>query len=274
MHTQNKTALVTGASSGIGAAVAEVLASQGFDLVVTARREARLKQLAERLALGYNAQVTVIPCDLIQPRAVSRLWSEMEEAGTQIDILVNSAGFGSAGAYAHIGWATHRNMLEAMVVVTSELTHRLLPGMVERRYGRIINVASLAGLVHAGAGTLYEAAKAFAVRFSVSLHSEVRCYGVHVTAVCPGLTRTEFHEVPALRATVSGMPSWLWMNPADVATGSVRAVMAGQPIYVPGVLNRLLLAGLTYTPRACLRAASAGGQLLRRIGSRSAQLQR
>jgi short-subunit dehydrogenase len=143
-----------------------------------------------------------------------------------------------------------------MVVALAELTHRLLPGMIERRYGRVINVASLAGLAPAPAGhTLYAAAKACVIRFSEALAHEVRQYGVHVTAVCPGFTLSEFHDVTGTREKVSKLPSWLWMTAPRVARQGYDAVMAGIPIYVNGRVNRTIALLCRYVPLSLVTAA-------------------
>jgi uncharacterized protein len=142
------------------------------------------------------------------------------------------------------------------VVATSQLTYQLLPSMLTRRYGRIINVASTAGLVSSGAGTMYGAAKTFVVNFSASLRREVAGRGVHVTAVCPGLTRTEFHGDPALAASVKSMPGWMWMDPREVARQGFQAVMNNQAVCITGRLNRLFVALLRHAPMSVIRHAA------------------
>ena len=153
-----KTVLITGASSGIGEAFADVFAAEGFDLVITARREDRLKAVAERLRQRDARRVEVIAEDLSEAEAPARLCNEMARRGVVIDALVNNAGYGIPGTFTASAWARHAALLQVMVVALAELTHRLLPAMVDRGYGRIINVASLAALVPAPAGhTLYAA---------------------------------------------------------------------------------------------------------------------
>ena len=250
---RRKTALITGASSGIGAAFAEVFASEGFDLVVTARRESRLHDIADRLHRQYGAHVVVIVADLTRADAAARLFGTIHERGVTVDALVNSAGFGAPGGYMSAPLTGHQDMLKVMVAAMSELTYLSLQGMLDRGYGRIVNVASTAGLAPTGAGTMYGAAKAFVVTFSVSLGREVSRRGVYVTAVCPGLTRTEFHERPELFATVKNMPHWMWMDPLDVARRGFRASMSGTSVCVTGGVNRLMVALLRYAPLTLLR---------------------
>lgn len=261
MLGRRRLALITGASSGIGEAFAEVFAADGFDLVITARREDRLLEVKERLERQSGVQVTVIVADLSLPEAPERLCSDIAARGLSIDALVNNAGYGVPGAYVTHPWATHAAFLQIMVSTVAELTHRLLPGMIERQYGRIINVASLAGLVPSPAGhTLYAASKAFLIKFSESLAHEERKHNVHVTALCPGFTLSEFHDVTGTRAQVSRMPRFMWMDSATVAREGHAAVMAGESIVVTGRLNRAIATLVRILPQPVVIAAG------RRIG--------
>jgi short-subunit dehydrogenase len=236
--THRKVALVTGASSGIGEAFAEVLAAEGFDLAITARREKKLLAVQSRLSEKYRTRVEVIVGDLEDPATPARVCAELEARGLKIDMLVNNAGYGVPGSYVASTWDVHERFLQVMVIAVAELTHRLLPGMIERRYGRIINVASLAGLVPAPAGhTLYAAAKAFLIKFSESLGHEVRRHGVLVTAVCPGFTFSEFHDVTGTRAQMKKLPGFMWLSSADVARQGYNAVMAGKSVVITGRIN-------------------------------------
>lgn len=229
---------MTGASSGIGEAFAEVLAAEGFDVVITARRETRLRDVQARLQEKYSARVDVIPEDLNDPAAPARLCAELEARGLMIDVLVNNAGYGVPGSYVASSWDVHARFLQIMVTAVAELTYRLLPGMMERRYGRIINVASLAGLVPAPAGhTLYTAAKAFLIKFSESLGHEVRRHGIFVTALCPGFTISEFHDVTGTRARMKKLPGFMWLTSSDVARHGYDAVMAGESVVITGRIN-------------------------------------
>lgn len=236
-----RTALITGASAGIGAAFADVFAAEGFDLVITARREDRLRLVAARLEQEHHVRVHVIVEDLSDPEAPARLCAEIAARGLTIDALVNNAGFGVTGVYTSRDWRYHADFLQVMVVAVADLTHRLLPGMIDRGYGRIVNVASLAGLSPAPAGhTLYAASKAFVIKFSESLAQEVMKQGVHVTVVCPGFTLTEFHDVTGTRTKVSRLPRFLWMDAPTVARQGFAAVMNGTSIYVNGRVNRVI----------------------------------
>jgi hypothetical protein len=256
-----RTALITGASSGIGEAFADVFASQGFDVVLTARRADRLAAVAEQIRRTHSRRVEVIVADLSDRNAPAQLCDEVARRGLTIDALVNNAGYGVPGTYVASPWERHEAMVQVMVVALAELTHRLLPGMIERRYGRIVNVASLAALVPAPAGhTLYAASKALVVKFSESLSGEVLRYGVHVTALCPGFTHSEFHDVTGTRSTMNRLPSWLWLEAVQVAREGFDAVMAGRPVHVTGRVNRTIAVGARHLP----------GWLVRAIGRRTA----
>jgi uncharacterized protein len=250
-----RTALITGASAGIGEAFADVFAAAGFDVVLVARREERLQALAERLRTTHGVRADTIVADLGNPYAADQLMAALTSRGLQIDALVNNAGYGVPGAYLRSSWETHDAMLRVMVTSVAELTYRLLPAMVERGYGRIINVASLAALVPAPGGhTLYAATKAFLIKFSEALGHEVRAKGVHVTALCPGFTYSEFHDVTGTREQMKQLPSWMWMDADTVARQGYDAVMQGVPIYVNGRINRTIAILVRVTPRWLIRA--------------------
>jgi short-subunit dehydrogenase len=251
MASQRRVALITGASSGIGEAFADVFAAEGFDLVITARREERLRAVAERLERQHGGRVHVIPADFSLPDAVERLCGELSARGIEVDALVNNAGYGVPGAYTASPWSRHEAFLQVMVTSIAALTYRLLPGMVERRYGRIINVASLAGLTPPPAGhTLYAASKAFVIKFSEALSHEVRHAGVNVTALCPGFTLSEFHDVTGTRAQMKRLPRWLWMDAPTVARQGFDAVRNGTTVYINGRANRTVAALVRYLPQS------------------------
>lgn len=243
------TALVTGASAGIGAALARVFAAHGFDLVLTARRADRLEALAAELRSAHGCAVHVIAADLADPAAPDRIADEVARLGLAIDALVNNAGYGLPGGFLEPSWEQHRDFLEVLVTAVAHLCYRFVPGMVERRRGWIINVSSVAGLVPQAAGhTLYGAAKALVHRFSQSLAREVLPKGVHVTALCPGFTYSEFHDVNGMRAQVSRMPKFLWLDAEDVARQGFDAVMRGQITCVTGWPYKILVGLAHYTP--------------------------
>jgi uncharacterized protein len=250
-----RTALVTGASAGIGLAFAHDLASRGHHVVLTARRQERLTALAAALTTRYGVQAHVMVEDLADPAAGERLVAALATRNLTVDLLVNNAGYGIPGGYATTTWQQQRELLQVMVVAVSELTHRLLPGMMARGWGRIINVASLAGLLPGVAGhTLYAASKAYVITFSESLAHETAAHGINVTASCPGFTFSEFHDVTGTRERVKKLPRFMWLDAERVARESVDAVMRGQAVYVPGPVNRSLASAARLLPRRVVTA--------------------
>jgi len=239
---RGKTALVTGASSGIGKAFAELLAEKGYALVLTARRRDRLDELAAELRQRHGIETHTIVADLAEPDASSRIVAELQQRRLTIDFLVNNAGYGVPGSYVNVPWPDHARFMQVMVTAVLDLTYRLFPAMLERGWGRIINVASVAGMVPAPAGhTLYGASKAFLIRFSEALSAEGASKGVNVTAVCPGFTLSEFHDVLGTRNRMNSMPGFLWLNAASVAREGYDAVMRGHPVVVNGWIYGFLV---------------------------------
>jgi short-subunit dehydrogenase len=245
-------ALVTGASAGIGAEFCRQLAARGYNLVLVARREEKLQELAESL-LQFGAASRVYPLDLALTGANAKLASWLESQNIQVEFLVNNAGYGLPGHFTDSTWESHAAFIQVMVTSVCELTWHLLPAMQASKRGYIINVASLAGLVPGSAGhTLYAASKAFLVRFSESLALENHASGVRVSTLCPGFTYSEFHDVSGTRKLVSKMPSWMWMQADEVVTFGLDSVSADQPlvIAVPGHVNRLIARLMRWLPQA------------------------
>lgn len=241
MSFEGKWALVTGASAGIGETFAEALASRGANLVLTARRADRLEALAARLHEKYGVRAIAVEADLKRPAAPEKIADAVEAAGARVDILINNAGYGEPGHFEDADWTTHRAFLELMVVSYAHLIRLFLPGMQGRGFGRIINVASLAGLTPGSAGhTMYGASKAFLVSFSQSLAAENEDKGVKVTALCPGFTYSEFHDVNATRGLVSQLPKYMFMKAEPVVDGAINAVENGHVVYVPGGWNKFV----------------------------------
>ena len=239
------TAVITGASKGIGQVFAEQLASRGHSLVLIARDHDRLERLGHQIRSNHDVQVTVRPTDLSEPCATRAL---ADELGTRSDIelLVNNAGFGTMGDFVDVGTATHDDMIEVHMSATVKLTHAVLPKMIDRGRGAIINVASMSAFLIGPGQTMYAASKVFLKSFSESLFGEVRDKGVYVQALCPGFTRTAFHDTDEFsqfdRETV---PSRLWMTPQDVVRESLDAMDRGRtPICIPSMKNRWLAKAL------------------------------
>ena len=235
--------LVTGASAGIGAAFARIYASHGYDVFLTARRLERLETLAAEIRLHYGVEAFVVAADLAEPGGVDKVLAAVAAEGRDVDALVNNAGYGLPGTYATTKWSEQQAFLQVMVVAMTEFAHKVLAGMLERRFGRIVNVASLAGIVPGSAGhTLYGASKSLIIKFSQSLHMETQGQGVHVTALCPGFTYSEFHDANGTRDITSQMPGWLWLGADEVAATGYEAAEANRPVSVPGAPNKAVAA--------------------------------
>jgi uncharacterized protein len=267
VEVQRRTALITGASAGIGKAFAEVFAAKGWNVVLTARRTGRLEALAAELSSKHGIDAAPIAADLADPEGVKRLTSEIAARKIVIDGLVNNAGYGVPGYYISTLWKDQKDFLQVLVVAPCELVHALLPGMIGRGFGRIINVASLAGLMPGSAGhTLYGASKAFMVRFSQSLLLENRRKNVLTTALCPGFTYSEFHDVAGVRAQVSKLGKAWWSQADDVARAGYECVMAGRSIVVTGRRSKQIAALMKILPEP-----AALGLIARRSRSYRAQ---
>ncbi|MGE3539431.1 MAG: SDR family NAD(P)-dependent oxidoreductase [Candidatus Tectimicrobiota bacterium] len=253
-------ALVTGASTGLGAVFATALAQRGYDLVIVARSQARLQALASRLYDSYGSAVEVVVADLTQPTALEHLEEQIVH-GQALDLLVNNAGFGTVGPFASLDPQREIAEIQLNVVALLRLTRAALPGMIARRQGGIINVSSLSALVPGPYDATYGATKAFVNSFTESLHEELRGTGVRVQALCPGFTHTEFQQRAGM--DVSALPAWLWMPPEPVVEASLAALQRGQVVCVPGLGYRLLACLIGLTPRPLMRRLT--GLLARRV---------
>jgi len=232
-----RTALITGASAGIGAEFALQLAARGMDLVLVARRRNRLEQLATQLKEKYGVSVTVMAYDLADPGAPKSIAASLRDLDIHIDYLVNNAGYGVPGKLNTATWRTHSDFIQVLVTCVTEMTYLLLPAMQARGWGRIVNVSSIAGLLPGSGGhTLYAASKAFLVKFSESLFIENQGTGVNVVALCPGFTYSEFHDVTGTRELVSKLPKRMWAEAAVVVRTGIEALERKNPspVVIPG----------------------------------------
>lgn len=241
--------LITGASAGIGAELAREFAAPGALLVLTARREERLRELALTLT-PMGARCEVIALDLAEPGAATRLVRELETRGIHVDVLVNNAGWGQLVAFAEQDPSHAAAMIQVNVSALTELTRLLLPGMLARGRGRVLNVASTAAFVPGPMMAVYYATKAYVLSFSVALAEEVRGTGVTVTALCPGPTTTEFQEVAGMTgARVMSTRMLAVMEARPVAVIGARAARAGRGIAVAGRINQLSVFAARFAPR-------------------------
>lgn len=243
------TCLITGASAGIGAAIAREYAARGWNLALVARREEPMIALAQELRKNHDTVSHIFTADLFDMNATDNLMARIEKKNLRIDGLVNNAGYGLPGSYLASDWKAHADFLQLMLRAPCELSHAVLPGMKDRGFGRIINVASLAGHIPGSKGhTLYAAVKSFLIKFSQSLNLEMLPHGVHVSALCPGFTYSEFHDVNGTRAGVSKLPDFMWMSAEDCAEQAVEACERNRAVFVPGGVNKSIAAAAKILP--------------------------
>ena len=252
-------ALITGASAGIGKEFAQQLANKGWNLVLIARREEKLKELSKQLEQEFGIDVRIYAADLSDKSIPMKLFNFCQDNELDIAMLVNNAGYGVPGDFEKNKWKMHSDSLQVMLNSLVELCHLFYPKMLKNNYGRIINVASLAGFAPPTAGhTLYGATKSFVIRFSHSLHLEGKDKGIHVTALCPGFTYTEFHDANGTRSMVSKLPKFMWMSSQDVVSQGINAVEKNQSIKVNGKINRVIAALSSALPDWIARGLFAG----------------
>jgi short-subunit dehydrogenase len=250
-----QTALITGASAGLGREYARLFAKDGHDLVLVARRRERLDELASELAAAHKTTCMVVTADLTAAGAGQQIADQVRAAGRQVDFLVNNAGFGKRGAFAQSDRRSQLEMIDVNVRALVELTHLFLPGMLERKQGRILNIASIAGFVPGPFMATYYASKAFVISFTEALASELHGTGVTATASCPGPTATEFAEVAG--SAGSNLFRRHLADAAPVARHGYRAMLAGTVVAIPGLQNKLSAQSIRIAPRAAVRAIAA-----------------
>jgi short-subunit dehydrogenase len=248
MPDSRSTALVTGASSGIGEDLARLIAADGLDLVLVARGRDRLAALAAEIGARHGVRAVVVAEDLSDPAAPARVVERVRADGLVVDVLVNCAGFGRFGPFARIPWDVEREMMQLNVVSLVELTKLLLPEMIERGSGRILNVASTAAFQPGPLMAVYYATKAFVLSFSEAINRELRVTGVTVTALCPGPTSTGFVDAAEMHKSKlfkRNVP----MQSKDVARIGYHAMKRGKSVVIPGLINKLLAVSIRFTPR-------------------------
>ena len=236
----NGRALITGASAGLGAEFARQLAARGSSLVLVARREERLRELADRLIEEFGVKADVIIADLADPAAPHHIADTCAQNGWSIEWLINNAGIAGPDLLKDRSWGDQQTFFQLMMLSVADLCHRLVPPMVERGFGRVINVASVAARVPRSGGCNYGPAKAYLVALSEELNLTVASQGVHVSALCPGFTHTDFHETAGLMEMKNNMAKWLWYDADVVVRDAIKGVEAGKPVVVSGRLYRWL----------------------------------
>jgi len=255
------TALITGASAGLGEGFARSLAAEGHDLILTARRADRLETLAAELRAAHGVTVTIFAADLGQPEAPAKLLADIAAVGLTIDTLINNAGFGARGGVAELDGAVQLGMIDLNCRALVALAQGVLPQMIARRSGGILNLASVASFQPGPWMAVYYASKAFVLSFSEALHEEVKDKGVRVAALCPGPTRTEFADVAGLGETP--LFTRLASDPDTVVRDGLAALRANQAVKVSGVMNLMMTEGIRFTPRALARRIAGSLQKAR-----------
>lgn len=257
--TSKGTALITGASAGIGLELAKLFAADGHDLVLVARRAETLDRLAADLRQRHGIAVHVCPADLSDPASPAQLCDWVAGQGLAIDTLVNNAGFGAVGPFADQPVGRQLGIVDVNVRALTELTHRMLPAMRARRRGRILNVASVAAFLPGSYMAVYYGTKAYVLSFSDALAEELAGSGVTVTCLCPGFTATEFQEVAGMTG-LRGLARIRPMSAEAVARLGFRALMRGRRTVVTGAQNRIGVFGMRFMPRRWLARLTAGIQ--------------
>lgn len=248
MNKTHRTALVTGASAGIGAAFARHLAAEGYSLILVARREDRLQALAEELASRHGVRALAFAADLSKPDAPAAIMEFAQTHEMPVDVLINNAGLSGKTAFAETPWPNLSSEIQIMVTALTELCHRVLPHMRRQGWGRILNVSSVAALSPPATSLLYTGIKRYVLDISQSLDMELKPQGIHVTALCPGFTRSEFHDVMGARETMDKLPGLFWQEADEVVREGWEAVMKGVPVCVPGKLNKLVAGSVRPLP--------------------------
>jgi short-subunit dehydrogenase len=243
----SKWALVTGATAGIGESFTRMLASKGFNIVLVARDEARLHERAAALREKYRVQTFVLPADLATDQGCRSVEEYLKEF--EIEVLINNAGFGINKAFTASALDAEQDLLDVLVRTPMRLMHVVLPQMKARNSGTIINVSSIAGFI---AGGTYSASKSYLTVLSESLHTELRATNVKINALCPGFTRTEFHERGRMK--MKGLPDFMWLNSDQLVARSWSDTQGGKAVSIPGWQYKLLVGFISILPRRIVRS--------------------
>jgi short-subunit dehydrogenase len=241
-------ALITGATAGIGAQYARLLAKEGFDLILVARNKNRLASTAKSLNKEFGVKVEILPADLTKPVQLEKVRKRLSDSRKPIEVLINNAGFGINKSFLVSNLSDEQGLLDVLVTAPMRLTHAVLPIMKERNSGTIVNVSSVASWI---AGGSYSAAKSYLTVLTESLHTELRPTKIKISALCPGFTRTEFHERGRMK--MNGLPNFMWLSAEKVVSKSWRDVNAGKVISIPGWQYLILSSISRFGPRPMVR---------------------
>jgi hypothetical protein len=241
-------ALITGATAGIGAQYARLLAREGFDLILVARDKNRLSTTAKTLSKEFGIKVDLLPADLTKPVQLEKVRSRLGDVKKPVDVLINNAGFGINKSFLESEIKAEQELLDVLVTAPMRLTHAVLPVMLQRNSGVIVNVSSVASWI---AGGTYSAAKSYLTVLTESLHTELRSTKVKISALCPGFTRTEFHQRGRMK--MKGLPNFMWLSAEKVVEKSWRDANAGKVISIPGWQYLILSSISRFGPRPMVR---------------------
>lgn len=247
-----RTALITGATAGIGAAFARRLAADGYDLVLVARDEQRLTLAGKLLAERHGVQVQVLAADLATEAGTEPVAERLRDPHRPVDLLVNNAGIGLRRSFLSTDVADEARLVRLNITAVMLLTHAALPAMTARGHGAVVNVSSVAGFGPLSVGTTYSASKAWVTNFSESMGRLTTAYNVRVMALCPGFTRTEFHERAGI--DTGGSPNWLWLDADDVVSCAIRDLGRGRLVSVPNWKYKAAALGIRFAPHSVLAA--------------------
>jgi short-subunit dehydrogenase len=250
------TAVVTGATAGIGAAFARRLAAESYDLVLVARDSERLAVMAKELRDAHGGQTEVLSADLSTAEGCSAVADRLADADRPVDLLVNNAGIGLPHSFLRNSIEDEERMLAINVTAILRLTHAALPGMLARRSGSILNVSSVAGFGPVSPGHTYGATKAWVNNFSESIYASARHRGVHVMALCPGFVRTEFHS--RARIDMTKIKSWQWLDADELVVTALRDLRRGRPVSTPSAQYKFLGGLVRHAPRPLFRFLVGG----------------
>lgn len=247
-----KTALITGASGGLGLEFADILASEGYNVVLVARSRDKLEKLAESLEEYYGIDAFVLTADLTKKEAAKYVYEFTKHNNIDVDVLINNAGFGDYGYFVESDWKRQEDMINLNITALAHLTHLYANDMVDKGYGRIMNVSSVAGFMPGPMMANYYATKAYVLSLTEALAVELRATGVTVTALCPGPTDTEF-ETNANAKSAGLFENMYVMDARTVAEYGYAKMLAGKTVAVPGVTNKALVTAAKYTPKSLVR---------------------
>lgn len=236
--SSNRTALITGASAGLGIEFARQLAAKNCNLVLVARRREKLEDVATELRKEFGVLVSIVPADLSDLGAPNTIYKTLKASNTSIDYLINNAGAAGSDLLEDRDWTAQQDFFQLMMLSVAHLCHLFIPGMRDRGFGRVVNVASVAARIPTAGGCNYGPSKAYLVALSEDLSVTLHGTGVNVCALCPGYTHTDFHSTAGLEEMKNALPKWLWYKAETVIEDGLKAVEKGKPVYLSGRLYR------------------------------------